>query len=213
MVEEAASELMRHCSPLTYCHHKLSPHGLARFSTPTLPGQSTGVSGIGRTRLQRGPSLGMSFNSDGGGSRQAEQSKAGKGRGKKESEQAEGERWRWSRRERDGSDVAGEGGGDMRRVRGEGGAEAGGQLLRGGHLEEGGPRALPSHLEQHGAPRLRRRGRWLGLGPEAEPRAWLAALAGAALAPGSVGAAAAADGVLLSVGNRQFGCWFARPRR
>lgn len=35
---------------------------------------------------------------------------------------------------------------------GERGAEAGGKLLRGRHLEEGGPRALPSHLEQHGAP-------------------------------------------------------------
>lgn len=32
---------------------------------------------------------------------------------------------------------------------GEGGPKAGGELLGGGHLEEGGPTALPSHLKQH----------------------------------------------------------------
>jgi hypothetical protein len=65
--------------------------------------------------------------------------------------------------------TAREGGGRFYPERiGEGGAEAGGQLLRGGHLEEGGSRALPSHLEQHGAPRLWRCEWWLGLAPEAE---------------------------------------------
>jgi hypothetical protein len=34
---------------------------------------------------------------------------------------------------------------------GESGAEAGRELLRRRHLEEGGPRALSSHLEQHRA--------------------------------------------------------------
>lgn len=55
---------------------------------------------------------------------------------------------------------------------GERGAEAGGQLLRGRHLEEGGPRALPSHLEQHDAradvsasASGAKGGRQLGLGP------------------------------------------------
>ena len=32
---------------------------------------------------------------------------------------------------------------------GEGSSEAGGKLLSGGHLEEGGASSLPPHLEQH----------------------------------------------------------------
>ena len=44
VVEEAASELVRRCSPLTCCRQEPSPRGLARFSAPPFPGQSTAAS-------------------------------------------------------------------------------------------------------------------------------------------------------------------------